>query len=223
MFNVTNHCNFKYWEVGNEVGGFWEWDWNTNAPFKAHDPWTYAMRFTNYYAQMKAVDPTIKIGAVADITEDGTVNNYDHPVVNPRTGQTQYGWTPVMLTYLRSNHCIPDFLIEHNYGPAAGDTQDLLYSRSWASHAASLRQMLTDYLGDAGTNVTLEVTEYGTGGDQVKATACRADYFTPTASGRFCRRNSNRAFGGIYEMVKAPLPIPTRHSTAGAPMRTAAS
>ena len=35
MFNVTNHCNFKYWEVGNEVGGFWEWDWNTNAPFKA--------------------------------------------------------------------------------------------------------------------------------------------------------------------------------------------
>jgi len=36
---------------------------NTNAPFKAHDPWTYAMRFTNYYAQMKAADPTIKIGA----------------------------------------------------------------------------------------------------------------------------------------------------------------
>ena len=73
MFNITNHCNFKYWEVGNEVGGSWEWDWNTNAPYKAHDPWTYAMRFKDYYAQMKAADPTIKIGAVADITEDGTV------------------------------------------------------------------------------------------------------------------------------------------------------
>ena len=166
MFNVTNHCNFKYWEVGNEVGGFWEWDWNTNAPWKDHDPWTYAMRFTNYYAQMKAADPTIKIGAVADITEDGTVNNYDHPVVNPRTGVTHYGWTPVMLTYMRSNNCIPDFMIEHNYGPTAGDTQDLLYSKCWASHAASLRQMLMDYLGDAGTNVTLEVTECGTGGDR---------------------------------------------------------
>jgi alpha-N-arabinofuranosidase len=166
MFNVTNHCNFKYWEVGNEVGGFWEWDWNTNAPFKAHDPWTYAMRFTNYYAQMKAVDPTIKIGAVADITEDGTVNNYDHPVVNPRTGVTHYGWTPVMLTYMRSNNCIPDFVIEHNYGPAAGDTQDLLYSKVWASDAANLRQMLNDYLGSAATNVTLEVTENGTGGDR---------------------------------------------------------
>ncbi|MDR3458482.1 MAG: hypothetical protein P4N60_13605 [Verrucomicrobiae bacterium] len=166
MFNLTNHCNFKYWEVGNEVGGFWEWDWNTNAPFKAHDPWTYAMRFTNYYAQMKAVDPTIKIGAVVDITEDGTVNNNDHPVVNPRTGVTHYGWTPVMLTYMRSNNCIPDFVIEHNYGPTAGDTQDLLYSKGWSADAARLRQMLNDYLGNAAMNVTLEVTENGTGGDR---------------------------------------------------------
>jgi hypothetical protein len=166
MFNITNHCDFKYWEIGNEVGGFWEWDWNTNAPFKDHDPWTYAMRFTNYYAQMKAADPTIRIGAVADTTEDGTVNNHDHAVVNPRTGVTHYGWTPVMLTYLRSNNCIPDFLIEHNYGPTAGDTQDLLWSKGWAADAANLRQMLNDYLGNAATNVTLEITENGMGGDK---------------------------------------------------------
>jgi len=166
MFNVTNHCNFKYWEVGNEVGGSWEWDFNTNAPWQPHDPWTYAMRFTNYYALMKAADPSIKIGAVADITEDGTANYTNHPVVNPRTGVTHNGWTPVMLTYMRSNNCIPDFLIEHNYGPTAGDTQDLLYSKKWANDAASLRQMLTDYLGSAGSNVTLEATENGTGGDK---------------------------------------------------------
>jgi hypothetical protein len=166
MFNVTNHCNFKYWEIGNEVGGSWEWDWNTNAPYKAHDPWTYAMRFKDYYTQMKAVDPTIKIGAVVDTTEDGTINNYDHPVVNPRTGVTHYGWTPVMLTYMRSNNCLPDFVIEHNYGPAAGDTQDLLWPKDWSKDAANLRQMLNDYLGDAATNVTIEVTENGTGGDK---------------------------------------------------------
>ncbi len=166
MFNITNHCNFKYWEVGNEIGGSWEWDWNTNAPWQPHDPWTYAMRFTNYYAQMKAVDPTIKIGAVADTTEDGTVNYTNHPVVNPRTGVTHYGWTPVMLTYLRSNNCIPDFLIDHSYGPTAGDTQDLLWSKQWATDAANLRQMLNDYLGSAATNVTLEVTENGMGGDK---------------------------------------------------------
>jgi hypothetical protein len=166
MFNVTNQCNFKYWEVGNEVGGSWEWDWNTNPPWQPHDPWTYAMRFTNYYAQMKAADPTIKIGAVADVTEDGTVNYSNHPVVNPRTGVTHYGWTPVMLTYMRSNNVIPDFLIEHKYAPTDGDTYSLLWSGTIASEAASLRQMLTDYLGDAGTNVTLECTECGVGGDR---------------------------------------------------------
>ena len=166
MFNITNHCNFKYWEIGNEVGGSWEVDNNTNSPWMPHDPWTYAMRFTNYYAQMKAVDPTIKIGAVADIAEDGTANYTNHPVVNPRTGVTHNGWTPVMLTYLRSNNITPDFLIEHKYGPADGDTQDLLYFSTIASDAASLRQMLSDYLGSAGSNVTLECTECGLGGDR---------------------------------------------------------
>jgi alpha-L-arabinofuranosidase len=166
MFNVTNHCNFKYWEVGNEVGGSWEEDNNTNAPWQPHDPWTYAMRFTNYYAQMKAVDPTIKIGAVADITEDGTSNYTNHPVVNPRTGVTHNGWTPVMLTYMRSNNVIPDFVIEHKYAPSAGDTYNLLWSSTWASDAAGLRQMLNDYLGSAATNVTLECSETGCGGDR---------------------------------------------------------
>jgi hypothetical protein len=130
-----------------------------------HDAWTYAMRFTSYYTQMKAVDPTIKIGAVADITEDGTVNYTNHPVVNPRTGVTHNGWTPVMLTYMRSNNITPDFLIEHKYPPSDGDTCNLLYSSTWASDVTSLRQMVTDYLGSAGTNVTLECTENGSPGD----------------------------------------------------------
>jgi alpha-L-arabinofuranosidase len=166
MFNVTNHSNFKYWEVGNEINGTWELDYNTNAPFKAHDPWTYAMRFTNYYAQMKAVDPTIKIGAVIEPSEDGYANYTDHPVVNPRTGVTHNGWTAVLLAYMRSNNVTPDFVIEHNYGPAGGDVQDLLYPKGWASDAAALRQILNDYLGNAATNVTLEVTENGTGGER---------------------------------------------------------
>ena len=166
MFNITNHCNFKYWEIGNEVGGSWEEDNNTNAPWQPHDPWTYAMRFTNYYAKMKAADPSIKIGAVADITEDGTANYTNHPVVNPRTGVTHNGWTPVMLTYMRSNNVLPDFLIAHKYAPDIGDTGDLLWSKSWAADAASLRQMLSDYLGSAGSNITLECTENGGGGDR---------------------------------------------------------
>ena len=167
--NITNHCSFKYWEVGNEVGGSWEEDDNTTAPWQPHDPWTYAMRFKDYYNQMKAVDSTIKIGAVADITEDGTANYTNHPVVNPRTGVIHNGWTPVMLHTMLTNGVIPvipDFLIEHKYAPGDGDTGNLLYCSTWASDAAGLRQMLVDYLGSANTNVELACTEHGVGGDR---------------------------------------------------------
>ena len=157
MFNVTNHSNFKYWEVGNEINGTWEPDYNTNAPFKAHDPWTYAMRFTNYYAQMKAVDPTIKIGAVIEPTEDGYANYTNHPVVNPRTGVTHNGWTAVMLAYMRSNNCTPGFRDRTQLWPGGGRHAGFaLIQVLGATDAANLRQMLNDYLGNAATNVTLE-------------------------------------------------------------------
>ena len=87
--NVTNHYGFKYWEIGNECYGSWETDTNTVA----HDPYTYAQRFQQYYTQMKAIDPTIKIGAVAVPGEDNYANNTNHPVVNPVTGVTHNGWT----------------------------------------------------------------------------------------------------------------------------------
>ena len=166
MCNVTNHAGFTYWEIGNEVGGSWETDNNTNAPWQPHDPWTYAMRFKDYYTQMKAVDPSIKVGAVADITEDGTANYTNHPVVNPRTGVTHNGWTPVMLHTMLTNGVIPDFLIEHKYAPGDGDTYNLLWTQTWSADAASLRQMLMDYLGTANTNVELACTEHGCGGDR---------------------------------------------------------
>ena len=167
MMNITNHANFKYWEIGNEVGGSWELDCNTNPPYMAHDPWTYAMRFAQYYSQMKAVDPTIEIGAVADTTEDGTVNNTYHPVVNPVTGVTHYGWTPVMLYTMKTNGVTPDFLIEHNYAPGDGDTYNLLWDKQWVIDAANLRRMLNDYLGtNLAASIELDDTEYGPGGDK---------------------------------------------------------
>ena len=156
--NVTKHYGFKYWEVGNECYGTWETDTNTVA----HDPYTYAQRFQQYYTQMKAVDPTIKIGAVAVTGEDSYANNTNHPVINPRTGQTHNGWTPVMLATLRSLGITPDFLIYHRYaqGPGAESDQGLLLSNStWSTDAADLRQQLNDYLGAAAPGVELDCTE----------------------------------------------------------------
>ena len=156
--NVTNHCGFKYWEVGNECFGSWE----TDSHIPAHDPYTYAVQAANYIGAMKAADPTIKIGIVACAREDDSANNTTHPAVNPRTGQTHNGWTPVMLTTLKGLGVTPDFVIYHYYPEGLMDENDTLLmqsTRNWAPDAAALRQQLTDYLGAAGANTEMVVTE----------------------------------------------------------------
>jgi len=112
---------------------------------------------------MKAVDPSIKVGAVVTTGEDSYVNNTNHPTVNPRTGRTHNGWTPVMLATLKSLGVTPDFAIYHRYEQAPGQESDSLLlqsAKSWPNDAANLRQQLTDYLGAAGSNVELVVTEH---------------------------------------------------------------
>ncbi|HZL78746.1 MAG TPA: hypothetical protein VFC17_07820 [Candidatus Limnocylindrales bacterium] len=168
-FNLTNHCNFIYWEIGNENYGTWETD-NNNLP---HDPFTYANFAKNYIALMKAADPTIKIGVVAVPGENTYANNATHFAINPRTGTTNYGWTPVLLNTLKTIGVTPDFLIYHFYPqwtapPSSGGWQPnspdsdpwlLQVASNWAQDAADLRQQLTDYLGAPGTNIELVCTE----------------------------------------------------------------
>ncbi len=134
--NVTNHYAFKYWEIGNENYGGWETDSNTFP----HDPYTYAVRATNYMQQMKAADPAIKIGLVVTSGEGSFSNIYslNHPAINPRTGQES---DPLLLQ------------------STAG----------WAVDAADLRQQITDYFGAGGTNIELVCTENNSNaGDQGK-------------------------------------------------------
>ena len=156
--NIANHLAFKYWEIGNENYGTWETD--TNA--QPHDPFTYATRFKDYVNQMKAVDPTIKIGAVSVTGEDSYANYSTHPATNSRTHVVHNGWTPVMLTTMKMLGVTPDFLIYHRYEQAPGAENDatlLQAAGTWSNDAADLRQQLNDYLGSAATNVELDCTE----------------------------------------------------------------
>jgi alpha-N-arabinofuranosidase len=161
---------FRYWEIGNECYGTWETDSNTNAPYNAHDPWTYAVRARDYLQLMKAADSTIKVGVVVTTGEDSSANGYtNHPALNPRTGQTHNGWTPVVLTTLKGLGVTPDFAIHHVYSewtdsknPAGSSVNDrtlLQYSTNWAGDATGLRQQIGDYCGATGTNLELLCTE----------------------------------------------------------------
>jgi len=115
--NRANPFALKYWEIGNENYGTWETD-QQSVPW---DPYTYAVRAKDYFTKMKAVDPSIKIGVVAVTGEDSNANNTTHPTTNPRTNAVHNGWTPVLLTTLKSLGVTPDFIIYHRYeqAPAA--------------------------------------------------------------------------------------------------------
>jgi hypothetical protein len=157
--NVTNHYGFKYWEIGNELYGTWETDSNVYP----HDPYTYATRAQTYIQQMKAADPSIKIGVVVITGEDTDANGYtNHPATNAVTGQVHYGWTPVVLSTLRQLGVTPDFAIYHWYPEYTGTESDpflLQGTSNWIGDAADLRGQITDYFGSAGTNIELLVTE----------------------------------------------------------------
>ncbi|HLX94461.1 MAG TPA: alpha-L-arabinofuranosidase [Verrucomicrobiae bacterium] len=175
--NKTNNCGFKYWEIGNECYGTWEIDSNA-VP---HDPYTYATNAAACIQQMKAAYPAVPIhvGIVVTPGEGSYSNNATHFAINPRTGTTNYGWTPIVLSELKSLGVMPDFLIYHFYWQyttygwtpysesadsdalllqVAGNPCPVLWS-DWASAAADLRQQISDYLGPAGTNIELCVTE----------------------------------------------------------------
>jgi hypothetical protein len=167
--NKTKKYGFKYWEIGNENYGTWETDKNT----RSHDPVTYATRVKEYARQMKAVDRTIKIGAVLEANEDISANYTDQTVVNPRTGLAHNGWTAVMLATFKKIGYTPDFVIYHRYEQAPGGEDDaflLQSSKGWANDATAIRQMLNDYLGNKANHVEITCTEnnsvYGDPGKQ---------------------------------------------------------
>jgi len=156
--NVTKGYGFKYWEIGNECYGSWEND--THAV--KWDPYSYALEVQACAAAMKAVDPTIKIGVVIVTGEDQYANNQNHPATNPRTGQVHYGWTPVMLSTLKSLGVTPDYVIYHRYEQAPGHESDaglLQAAATWKNDAANLRQQINDYMGTAGPGIEIVCTE----------------------------------------------------------------
>jgi uncharacterized protein (TIGR03437 family) len=161
-YSKAHNYGIRYWEVGNESYGSWETDNN----IRPNDPYTYAVRFKDYYTQIKAADPTARVGAVVEVGEDNYANYTDHPATNPRTGVTHNGWTPVVLSTLNALGVTPDFLIYHKYnlnGGWANDFELLQSANSWGAPAADLRQQLNDYLGTEANKVELVNTEHNRG------------------------------------------------------------
>ena len=126
----------KLIEIGNECwGDTWECDLH-GTPYsklsgKAWDARTYAGYAARFMAQMRAVDPTVKVGVVA---------TYDD----------QYKqWNPSVFSALQGLGAYPDFVVQHWYPQdprRASDAGLLAANAQWPANAANLQAQISTYL-----------------------------------------------------------------------------
>ena len=145
--NITKKYGVKYWEIGNEIygnkqyGGNWEEDLHADQ-----SPNAYGSNVNVFATQMKAVDPSIKIGVV--LTAPG---NWPDGI-NP-------DWNTNVLT--QCGHNI-DFVIVHWYPQNPGGESDagLLAAPSQiATMVSRVRALITHYCGANAPNVQIWTTE----------------------------------------------------------------
>ncbi|MEV8065910.1 cellulose binding domain-containing protein [Streptomyces sp. NPDC085995] len=173
--NVTKKYGAKFWEVGNELygnghyGSGWETDEHADR-----SPAAYAHGVLDYISAMKAVDPTIKVGAVLTtpgnwpdgVVADGDAADWNHTVIPLVAGKA-------------------DFVIVHWY-PGGSDAAGMLGTP--AQLAGELQQLRTelDAAGAADTPIALTETNSDVLMDTQPNALFAADtYLTALANGVF--------------------------------------
>lgn len=149
--NVDKGYGVKYWEIGNEVygnghyanGKGWETDNHADK-----SPKEYGKNLVAYAKAMKAVDPTVKIGAV--LTTPG-----GWPDKEKAPGDSA-DWNNTVLSIAGSSI---DFVIVHWY-PGGKTAADLLNTPSKIAGVTSeLRSLIAKYAGSRAASVEIAVTE----------------------------------------------------------------
>jgi len=140
--NIDLKANVKYWEVGNECYGKWETGFNVNGSIVTGTE--YGEDFNVFVAAMKAVDPTIKIGAV----------------VYAGTGNSEKDWSSGVLQQVKNT---ADFLIMHEYFAKTGTAQDVMNSPSTLTdNVTIIRDWVVQYAGKPRDYFPITLTEFNT-------------------------------------------------------------
>ncbi|MEV1004283.1 cellulose binding domain-containing protein [Nonomuraea sp. NPDC050202] len=173
--NITKGYGVKYWEIGNEnygnghYGTAWEADDHADK-----SPNEYARHVVAYADAMKAVDPTIKIGAVLT-----TPANWPDAIVAEGDSGS---WNQVVLSAAGSKI---DFVILHWYPGAldrTGHIPDMIQLT---------REQIARYAGPGSERIGIAMTEFNTGSSsngtntQPGALAAADAYATLLANGVF--------------------------------------
>jgi Cellulose binding domain/Fibronectin type III domain len=154
--NVTQGYGAKYWEIGNEVygNGYYGNGWEADN-HASKSPTTYADNVLQYASAMKAVDPTIKIGAVLTLPgnwPDGVVASGDSA-----------DWNRTVLSAAGS---AIDFVIVHWYPSGTGAATALSEPAQLPAELAQLRQEIDQYAGARGPAIPVALTELNSNVDE---------------------------------------------------------
>ena len=147
--NITKGYGDKYWEIGNENygNGYYGADWEADN-HASKSPTTYANNVLQYASAMKAVDPTIKIGAVLTLPgnwPDGVVASGDSA-----------DWNRTVLSIAGS---AIDFVIVHWYPGVTGAVAELSAPWQLSGELGQLRQEIAQYGGVNSSRLGVALTE----------------------------------------------------------------
>ncbi|GAA5195680.1 cellulose binding domain-containing protein [Rugosimonospora acidiphila] len=151
--NVTKEYGAKYWEIGNELygngyyGSAWEADNHADK-----SPAGYANEVVAYADAMKAVDPTIKVGAV--LTMPG---GWPDSVV---AAGDSAAWNQTVLSIAGSKI---DFVILHWYPGGSGAADALTKPVQLDDAVYLVRQQIARYAGANAANLGIALTETNVG------------------------------------------------------------
>ena len=176
--NITKGYHDEYWEIGNEVygNGYYGDDWETDD-HSSKSPTTYADNVLQYASAMKAVDPTIKIGAVLTLP-----GNWPDGVV--ASGDTT-DWNQTVLSLAGS---AINFVIVHYYPAPDSAATALQTPEQLPGELAQLRQEIDQYAGSSGPDIGIAMTETDSNYDmdtQPAALYAADTYFTALENGVF--------------------------------------
>lgn len=148
--NVTKHYGVKYWELGNEVSGDGTYGSQWEHEEKPKGATTYANNIADYITQMKAVDPSIKVGAVLN-----TYNSWPDGLVATKYGDTA-DWN---TTVLKRDGSKLDFVIIHYYPTSNSEAGLLGQYKNIASLISHTRAEINQYAGSNAANIQIMITE----------------------------------------------------------------
>jgi cellulose binding protein with CBM2 domain/fibronectin type III domain protein len=147
--NVTKGYGVRYWEIGNELYGNGHYGANWEADNHADkSPTAYANGVVAYADAMKAVDPSVKIGAVLT-----TPANWPDGIVG--TGDTAT-WNQTVLS-IAGPHV--DFVILHWYPGGSTAAEALAKPEQVTDMIYLARDQITRYAGANSGRIGIAMTE----------------------------------------------------------------